>query len=126
MGSSFIEYRSRGFWSDDGFIEGLAGEVADVISASKDEELWKTELITHWKRQSSGEFSGWVHLNLDEFLGSRAREQAIVDAVETVIARHGSPDDPIRQTGILLCKLLNGGLSTKASDPLDDMVGRNA
>jgi hypothetical protein len=126
MGSSFIEYKGRGFWSYDRFIGQLAGETSEIISALTQQELWRTELVMHWKGQSSGDFNGWVHLKLDEFLVSEARKQEVVAAVQTVIARHCSPDDPIRHTGILLCKLLNGELHTTASDPLDYMVRRNS
>jgi hypothetical protein len=125
MGSSFIEYRGFGFWSFDPFIERLAGEVAAAIEKQKKEEEWQAELAAHWKRQASGDFHGWVHLNLDELLTEEERRKQIRNVVQTVVDQHSTADDPIRETGVFLLRLLDGKLTTDAASPRDYMVGRN-
>src|ERR1700686_2625632 len=112
MGSSFIEYRGFGFWSFDPFIERLAGEVAAAIEKQKMEEEWQAELSAHWKRQASGDFHGWVHLNLDEFLTGEERRIQLRHLVEGVVDQHPTSDDPIRETGAFLLRLLDGKLTT--------------
>lgn len=121
MGSSFIKYRGYGFWSFDRFIERLAGEVAEAISKPTIED-WRTELAAHWKLQAAGNFRGWVHLNLDEFLTAEERREELRRVVQAVVDQHPPGDDPIRQTGALLLQLIDGELTTDASSPLDYMV----
>jgi hypothetical protein len=125
MGSSFIKYRDYGFWSFDRFIERLADEVAEAIAKPTVED-WRTELAAHWKRQATGNFGGWVHLNLDEFVTGEERREQLRKVVQTVVDQHPPGDDPIRQTGVLLLQLLDGNLMTDASSPLDYMVDEKA
>jgi hypothetical protein len=110
MGSSFIEYRGFGFWSFDPFIERLAGEVAAAIENQKEEEEWQADLGAHWKLQASGDFHGWVHLNLDEFLTGEERNKQIRSVVQTVVEQHPTADDPIRETGVFLFGCWTGNL----------------
>lgn len=126
MGSSFIEYRGFGFWSSDPLIERLASEVAIAIENQGKEEEWQSDLAAHWKLQASGEFHGWVHLNLDEFLTREERRKQLRDVLQTVVDQHLAGDDPIRETGVFLLRLLDGKLTTDASSPLDYMVGRDS
>jgi hypothetical protein len=123
MGSSFIKYRDCGFWSVDRFIERLACEVAEAIAKPMIED-WRAELAAHWKLQATGNFDGWVHLNLDEFLTGEERREQLRKVVQTVVGQHPRRDDPIRQTGVLLLQLLDGNLTTDASSPLDYMVDK--
>ena len=66
MSSSFVEYRGRGFWSWDGYLEHVLALLADRIGSSPKQE-WLVQLRDHWSTQSSGAFSGWIHPKLDEF-----------------------------------------------------------
>jgi hypothetical protein len=123
MGSSFIEYRGYGFWSFDRFIERLAGEVAEAMAKPTTVD-WQADLAAHWKLQATGNFAGWVHLNLDEFVTGEERRAQLRSVVQTVVDQHPPGDDPIRQTGVLLLQLLDGKLMTDAASPLDYMVDK--
>lgn len=123
MGSSFINFRAHGFWSSDDHIEDLAREVATVICADEAKEEWLSELASHWQLQSSGAFSGWVHLRLDEFLASEERRKKLRVLVQSVTDRYQA-DHVVHRTGFLMLRLLDGELTTDASSPLDYMVGR--
>ena len=123
MGSSFIKYRDHGFWSHDTFVEDLAREVATVIDGLPKAEAWLAELGAHWRLQASGDFSGWIHLKLDDFLVSEERRKSLRNIVRSVAGRHAA-EDPIHQTGVFVVRLLDGELATDATSPLDYMVGR--
>lgn len=123
MGSSFVEYRGYGFWSSDAFIEQLARKVATAIEERTDKEAWQADLAAHWKAQGSESFNGWIHLNLDEFLTGEEKRTQIRKLVQSV-TKEFAEHDPVRQTGVLLVKLLDGELKTNAASPLDYMVGR--
>ncbi len=123
MGSSFINFRGRGFWSRDDYIEDLAREVAAAVSADESKEEWLSQLAAHWQLQSSGAFSGWVHLRLDEFLVPEEKRKKLYSVVQSVMERHPS-EHATHRTAALLMRLLDGELTTDASSPLDYMVGR--
>ena len=123
MGSSFINFREHGFWSRDDYIEDLAHEVAAAVSAGESKEEWLSQLSSHWELQSSGAFSGWIHLRLDEFLVSEERRKKLGAVVQSVMERHSS-EHPTHRTAALMLRLLDGELTTDASSPLDYMVGR--
>jgi hypothetical protein len=69
MRTSFVEYKGRGFWSWDGYLEHVLFLLADTIGLSPP-ELWLKEAQDHWREQSSGIFNGWIHPNLDEYVSS--------------------------------------------------------
>jgi hypothetical protein len=77
MSSSFVEYRGRGFWSWDGYLEHVLTLLADSIGSVPTQE-WLADLRDHWRTQSSGAFSGWIHPNLDEFVTSDERREAVL------------------------------------------------
>lgn len=120
MGSSFVEYRGQGFWSYDGYLEDVLALLAHAIGDSPSEAWW-SELRDHWRLQSSGDFNGWIHPNLDGYLTSDERRTAVLTLVENIASR---PDlrKEAQQTLALLTALLMGELSTDASSPLDYMV----
>ena len=122
MGSSFIEYRGYGFWSADAFIERLARETAAAIEKQTNNEAWQADLAAHWRAQASGNFNGWIHLDLDEFLTGEERRAQIRDVVQSVTKEYAE-EDPIYRTGLLLVRLLDGELQTNATSPLGYMVG---
>lgn len=123
MGSSFTNFRGHGFWSRDDYIEDLAREVAAAVNADESKEEWLSQLASHWQLQSSGAFSGWVHLRLDEFLVSEERRKRLCAVVESVMDAHPS-EHPTHRTGALMRRLLHGEMTTDASSPLGYMVGR--
>lgn len=120
MSTSFVEYRGRGFWSWDGYLEHVLALLADRIGSSPKEE-WLAQLRDHWKLQSSGIFNGWVSPKLDEFLINDERREAVLALLRDI---NSQPDitREAEQTARLLEALLLGRLNTDASSPLDYMV----
>jgi hypothetical protein len=120
MSSSFVEYRGRGFWSWDGYLEHVLALLADRIGSSPKQE-WLEHLRDHWRAQSSGAFSGWIHPKFDEFITSDERREAVLALLKGITSQ---PDltPEAEQTAKLLEALLRGQINTDASSPLDYMI----
>ncbi|CAN5822960.1 hypothetical protein BH09VER1_BH09VER1_41440 [soil metagenome] len=121
MGSSYTKYRGHGFWSYDDFLERLVGDVAAMIRERPKPEQWLADLASHWELQSSGNFSGWIHLQFDEFLLSEKNRIEVRDLIQKATEQR-KEDDPAARTGVLLVRLLDGQLTTDESSPLGYMV----
>ena len=121
MSTSFVEYRGRGFWSWDGYLEPLLALLADEIGSSPGRP-WLSELRDHWRSQSSGVFSAWVHPNLDEYVTSEERLETVIALIGAVTSRPGIPRE-LKETGRLMESLLKGEITMDESSPLDYMVG---
>lgn len=120
MSSSFVEYRGRGFWSWDGYLEHVLALLADRIGSSPKQE-WLVQLRDHWSTQSSGAFSGWIHPKLDEFVTSDERRETVLALLGDIISQPSLTLEA-KQTAKLIESLLRGQLTTDASSPLDYMV----
>jgi hypothetical protein len=121
MGSSFVQYRDCGFWSRDVFIERFAGDAVHEILSLPLRQDWLTELARDWEIQSHGDFAGFIHLHLDEFLITDERRAEFKEIIRGVTNRQ-TAGDPIHQTGSLLLGLLDGQVKWNAASPLDYMV----
>jgi hypothetical protein len=119
MSTSFVEYRGRGFWSWDGYLEHVLALLADRIGNSHQE--WLEHLRDHWRAQSSGAFQGWIHPKLDEFVTNDERRETVLALLED-IASQPSLTREAQETARLLEGLLRGQVNTDASSPLDYMV----
>jgi len=121
MSSSFVEYRGHGFWSRDLFLEPVLALLAERIGDSANQD-WLKDLRDHWRNQSSGDFRGWIHPNLDEFITSEDRREAILRLLNIITSQ---PDvtSEVRETANLFAALLRDEIKTDASSPLDYMVG---
>lgn len=82
MSTSFVEYRGRGFWSFDGYLEHALALLADQIGHSPNDK-WLADLRDHWRDQSSGAFRGWIHPNLDEYLPEEERREQVLNCLRT-------------------------------------------
>ena len=120
MSTSFVEYRGRGFWSWDGYLEHVLALLADRIGESPNHR-WLAELRDHWRAQSSGAFRGWIHLNLDEFLTNEERREIVLTLLAEVLS-WPSLTREAQETARLIEALLRGQLSTDASSKTDYMV----
>lgn len=120
MSTSFVEFRGRGFWSWDRYLEHVLALLADGIGSSPDEE-WLRDLRDHWRAQSSGDFRSLIDADLDEFVVSDERRNAVLTLLKRVAAQ---PDLTLEaeQTMRLFELLLRGELQTDDSSPLDYMV----
>ncbi|HKO44154.1 MAG TPA: hypothetical protein VJU84_12835 [Pyrinomonadaceae bacterium] len=120
MSSSFVEYRGRGFWSWDGYLEHVLSLLADRIGSAPTQE-WLADLRDHWRAQSSGTFSGWIHPNLDEFVTNDERREAVLALLKGITSQRDLTPEA-EQTARLIEALLRGEVNTDASSPLDYMV----
>lgn len=121
MSTSYVEYRGRGFWSWDGYLEPLLALLADEIGPAPD-RAWLNELRDHWRSQSSGAFRAWIHPNLDEFVTSEERLETVTALIKAAISKRDVPQE-VKETGLLMESLLKGEITTDESSPLDYMVG---
>ena len=120
MGTSFVEYRGRGFWSWDGYLEHVLFLLVEAIGPSP-EEPWLNEVRDHWREQSSGAFSAWIHPNLDEYVSSEDRRNVILRLIDDVRScRDVTPE--AAETAEFLRRLILGEITTDAASPLDYMV----
>jgi len=120
MGTSFVEYRRHGFWSWDGYLEHTLFLLAEAIGESP-QETWLSDVRDHWRQQASGIFTGWIHPDLDEYLTSEDRRNAILKLIDAV---HSSAEvtPEVKATVEFLRRLIIGEISTDAASPLDYMV----
>ncbi len=115
-----MEYRGHGFWSLDDYLEHLLALLADRIGESPNEK-WLVDLRDHWRTQSSGDFHGWIHPKLDEFVTSDDRRDAVLTFLDGTTLQPDIPREA-RETAKLFEALLRGQITTDASSPLDYMV----
>ena len=120
MSTSFVEYRGKGFWSWDGYLEHVLALLVERIP-TESAAPWLAEARRHWQEQSSGAFTGWIHPKLDEFASTEDRRQIVLQMVDG--ATHGAKVTPEATATLqLLASLLRGELNTDASSPLEYMI----
>jgi len=87
MGSSFTEFRGRGFWSQDPLLEAWLR----ILSLHLDDEVhkpgWHHDLRDKWLLVSAGYFNGCISPSLDNFLTDEQRVKAILGASKRCIER---------------------------------------
>ena len=120
MGTSFVDYKGHGFWSWDGYLEHLLFLLSEAIGPSPDDS-WLNEVRDHWREQSSGVFSAWIHPDLDEYITSEERRSVILALIEHIVS---TPDvtQEVLETAQFMRRLLLGDITTTESSPLDYMV----
>jgi hypothetical protein len=120
MSTSLVEYRGRGFWSFDTYLEHALALLVDQIGNFPNDE-WLADLQAHWRDQSSGAFRGWIHPNLDEYLTNEERREEVLNLLRDVLSNTQLTREA-RETLKLMEALLRGHLNTDASSSLDYMV----
>lgn len=120
MGTSFVEYKGRGFWSWDGYLEHVLFLLAEAIGPSP-QESWLNEVRDHWHEQASGVFSAWINPDLDEYVSTEDRRNVILELIDAVQSR---PDvtPEAGATAEFLKHLILEEITTDAASPLDYMV----
>ena len=120
MGTSFVAYKTHGFWSWDGYLEHLLFLLAEAIGPQP-EEPWLNEVRDHWREQASGVFTAWIHPRLNEFVTSEERRNVILGLIEVVISSPGVTAE-VNGTAELMRRLLLGEMTTDESSPLNYMI----
>jgi hypothetical protein len=123
MSTSYVEFRGKGFWSWDGYLEDVLQLLA-LHPVATDSPAWLTNARQHWLEQASGIFRGWIHPELDEILYAEERRLAFVAVVQAISLRTDLTPEA-QATLRLLERLVQGEITTDASSPLDYMVSGN-
>jgi hypothetical protein len=143
MATSFVEYRSKGFWCDDAVLEAwLSFAVLELRSRIR-EDAWGQALSSEWAFYAQAGMMGAIDLRLDHFLSSDEKETrllALIDAVERRLTQLGErlplellnplmppgtwwreapPTEWFTVVGSRMRGLIQGTLLTDASSPLD-------
>ena len=74
MGTSYVEYGGKGFWSWDRYLEDAFALLADA-TGNGDGHDRLNDACQHWTEQASGIYGGWIDSNFDEILRTDARRQ---------------------------------------------------
>ena len=115
MGTSFIKYKGFGFWSRDSFIESWLTTLIVEMRKLQDLQAWQQALVEEWRIQIAID-GGCMSLRLDEFLVDGPREESMLSLAKRAL----NFSDPLgRETGELFIKLIEGGLETNESSPID-------
>jgi hypothetical protein len=120
MSTSYVEFRGKGFWSWDGYLEDALLVLVEARSEYQDLD-WLATACRHWLDQASGSFRGLIHPNFDELLATEDRQHVFLDLADTGLARDDLTPEA-RTTLGLLASLVRGEITTDASSPLDYMV----
>jgi hypothetical protein len=120
MSTSYVEFRGKGFWSWDGYLEDVL-RLLDETTISNDDPEWLMTARQRWFTQASDVFSGWVRPQFDELLATEDRQPVFFELTDAALRRDDLPQEA-RATLRLLVALLRGELSTDASSPLEYMV----
>lgn len=120
MGSSYVEFQGKGFWSWDGYLCDLLGVLA-TSSLEGSDPTWLVEARQEWLLEESKGICGWVSPGFSGILNSEDRIHTFFRLVHAVEQR---PDLTPELAGTLrlLVALLKGELATDESSPLDYMV----
>ena len=120
MSTSYVNYRGRGFWSWDGYLEDALGIISEAIHGDTSPDWLKTAR-QHWTEQASGGFMGCIYPDLGKFLTTDERQQALLRIIEFGLGRNYLTLGA-KATLEMLASLVRGEIQTDASSPLDYMV----
>ncbi|MHC4177060.1 MAG: hypothetical protein ACYSWU_06120 [Planctomycetota bacterium] len=85
MGTSFTEFKGRGFWARDSSIEFWLWLLAQEIDRRDEVAGWLAEAREHWHVQATEGFTGCVDASLDEYLTSPERVQTVLGLAERAL-----------------------------------------
>jgi hypothetical protein len=78
MGSSFTQFRDKGFWSRDGLLEVWLRIMCLHMEGEAHSPGWQHNLRDTWLLASAGYFNGCVSASLDEFVTDDERVSVIL------------------------------------------------
>jgi len=90
MGSTYIEYRGRGFEANDGITELWLSLLVDEIDALSDIPPWLREAREDWEVQAREGFNFGSDPHLDRFVTEQARHDAMATLCRRIFDRFAS------------------------------------
>jgi hypothetical protein len=115
MGTSYVEFRKRGFWTRDSFLSDWLTPLIEEMSGNLPANDWSPPLIRHWEAQREID-GGCMDLALDSFLEEDEKGRQVISAAESALMR---TDEACGRTGQLFLALLRGEVKTDTSSPID-------
>lgn len=67
MGTSYVEFHNKGYWTHDVFLEGLSYLLAREFKKLKVKDVWQTALIDKWTNAATTGFVGCVPSYFEDF-----------------------------------------------------------
>jgi hypothetical protein len=143
MATSFVEFKNYGYWSNDGFLEGVLYLLNRELKKIEPSQDWMNNVIEEWTFAYSVGFSGCIPVCLNEYFNSEDKVSILRQVLEKLIRNFDEVDNyitvqelndnrvggdgrwiGINQVGFintaeLMLDLINGKLKTDASSPID-------
>jgi hypothetical protein len=73
MSKSFIDFKERGYWMSDGFVELIANYLFKTIDSMEDKPAWMSEMQDQLYIIMQGGCLGWNSFEFDDLLISEER-----------------------------------------------------
>lgn len=98
MGSSYVDFRERGFWTRDSGAEVWLYLVCAEIDRLESTPDWLRDAREHWFIQATAGVNGCILPNFDDHLGAHD------DRVEEVLRLAGQAEERVRAYGEVIPK----------------------
>lgn len=83
MATSYIEYKEKGFWSNDTFIELSVQYIINFFNTKSSEEEWIEEYINDWLFYiAKGNFPGFIDMKFEEYMVDERMIKKFVSLVQ--------------------------------------------
>lgn len=107
MANSFIEYKGKGFWINDGMLSLAASYIFhDVAELDiNDERRWIEDLMSDIQSCGEGYSSGFLSMNLDEHLKIKGRSYIFSDILNNLILKFSEGKEIIEPEELNLVQL---------------------
>jgi hypothetical protein len=95
MGSTFINYKGRGFEANDSAIEVLLKLLVEEIDKIGEAPGWMREMRDDWDLQATAGFGFGVMPGLDQFIIDDSRRTTVIDLARRTLSKLESWGDPV-------------------------------
>lgn len=85
MGSSFVIFNNRGFWSGDWTIELWLRLMVEEINKLDKHSDWLQDLRDHWDLQSRGVGTGVTWVGLDKYITTEERKETLLALAQSTL-----------------------------------------
>src|SRR4051812_41738586 len=86
MGSSFVKFNNRGFWSGDWLIEVWLRFLVWEIDKLDERPEWLQALREKWDVQAKGVGVGVTHVGLDDYVTTDERKETVLALAYAALA----------------------------------------
>ena len=97
MGTSFVRFRTKGFWARDSGLEVWLHFLAAEIDRLPTPSLWQRQLRDHWYQQAQSGAVGSLWAGLDELVTTHEQVVAVIQLCQAALQSLASYGDVIPQ-----------------------------